>query len=271
MEQNEKISVIMGIYNCADTLPEAIESILAQTYENWELILCDDASTDNTYAVAESYQKRYPEQIILVRNEENRQLAYSLNHCLQYATGELVARMDGDDKCLPERFSKQVAFLKEHPELQLCGTAMRRFDETGLHDVVYAIDKPDYYTLRRHIPYHHATILTYKYVYDRLNGYTVSERTRRAQDYDLWFRFYHEGFNGDSLREALYLVREDGAAIRRRTFQVRWNALKTTRYGFRLLQYPKHWIIEPTVFTLIKAITPYRVIEWYRNWQKKSK
>lgn len=269
MEQNEKISVIMGIYNCAETLPLAIDSILAQTYPNWELILCDDASTDDTYAVAKSYAERYPDRIILIQNESNRQLAYSLNHCLQYATGRYVARMDGDDACREDRFSKQLAFLKEHSELQLCGTAMQRFNEEGLHDIVYAVNKPDYYTLRSRVPFHHATILTYKEVYDRLGGYTVSERTKRAQDYDLWFRFYHAGFQGDSLREPLYLVREDAAAIRRRTFKVRWNALKTTRYGFRLLNYPKHWIIRPTVSMVIKSLTPYKVIEWYRAWQKK--
>ena len=262
-----KISVIMGIYNCAKTLPDAIRSILDQTYPNWELILCDDCSTDDTYAVAERYVKQYPDKIKLIRNEQNMRLAYSLNHCLQYATGEYVARMDGDDMGAPERFEKQVAFLREHPELDLVGTAMQRFDENGMHDIVYAVDKPDYYTLRRRIPFHHATILTYKYVYDRLGGYTVSERTKRAQDYDLWFRFYHEGFNGDSLREALYYVREDPAAIRRRTFKVRYNAFKTTVFGFNLLNYPKWWLLQPFVTMVAKSATPFFFVDWYRKLQ----
>ena len=116
--ENEKISVIMAIYNCAEYLPDAIESILNQTYTDWELILCDDASIDNTYEVAKKYRDNYPDKIILIRNKENRKLSYSLNKCLKHATGKYVARMDGDDKCLPERFERQVAYLKAHPEYE---------------------------------------------------------------------------------------------------------------------------------------------------------
>ena len=81
--QEGKISVIMAIYNCAEYLSEAIDSILSQTYTNWELILCDDASTDNTYQVALNYQNRFPHKIVLLRNETNSKLSYSLNHCLK--------------------------------------------------------------------------------------------------------------------------------------------------------------------------------------------
>lgn len=265
---NEQISVIMGIYNCADTLSDAIDSILAQTYTNWQLILCDDCSTDKTYDIAKSYQERFPDKIILIQNETNSRLAYSLNHCLKYATGKYVARMDGDDISVPERFEKQIKFLKENPEYQLVGTAMQRFNEKGLADIVYAVDNPDYYTLRTKIPFHHATILTEKKMYDTVNGYTVSKRTMRAQDYDLWFRFYANGFKGTNMREALYLVREDENAIRRRTFKVRYNAFKTTLIGFKLLKYPKVWLIRPAVEMIVKSIVPFKLVEVYRNWQK---
>ena len=267
----EKISIIMGIFNCSQTLPKAIDSILAQTYENWELIMCDDCSTDNTFAIAKEYQEKYPDKIILIQNETNSRLAYSLNHCLKYATGKYVARMDGDDISVPERFEKQVEFLKENPEIDLVGTSMQRFsDENGMADIDYSAENPDYYTLKNRVPYHHATIMTYKSVYDNLNGYTVCERTIRGQDYDLWFRFYKAGFKGQNLKEALYLVREDAAAIRRRTFKVRFNTLKTTWYGFNLLGYPKHWLIKPTVIAFAKSIVPYKVIDLYRLYQKNT-
>ena len=71
-----KISVIMGIYNCSATLSEAIDSILAQTYTDWELILCDDGSLDDTYAVAERYCNQFPGKIILLKNEKNIMLRY---------------------------------------------------------------------------------------------------------------------------------------------------------------------------------------------------
>lgn len=269
--ENEKISVIMAIYNCAEYLPDAIESILNQTYTDWELILCDDASIDNTYEVAKKYRDNYPDKIILIRNKENRKLSYSLNKCLKHATGKYVARMDGDDKCLPERFERQVAYLKAHPEYDLVGTAMQRFNESGIGMINYSIDNPDYYTLRRAVPYHHATILTYKYVYDKLNGYTVSPRTVRGQDYDLWFRFYHEGFTGNNLREPLYLVREDANAIRRRKIKYRINGIKTTLYGFRLLGYPLRWAIIPITISLVKCIVPFKLIDVYRELQRREK
>ena len=110
--------------------------------------------------------------------------------------------------------------------------------------------------------------MTYKYVYEFLNGYTVSERTRRAQDYDLWFRFFAEGYTGDNIHEALYLVREDEAAIKRRTFKVYWNTYKTTRMGFRLLGYPKSWLVKAFFVTLIKGVTPNSIQIAYRNIRK---
>ena len=116
---SEKISIIMGIYNCEKTLPEAIESILAQTYTNWELIMCDDCSTDNTYSIAKKYQEKYTDKIILVRNNENCRLAYSLNHCLKYASGKYIARMDGDDISLPHRFERQIEFLEKNPNAKI--------------------------------------------------------------------------------------------------------------------------------------------------------
>ena len=116
LRESGKISVIMAIYNCSLYLSEAIDSILNQTYKNWELILSDDASTNNTYQVAQEYKSRYLDKIILIQNEKNSKLSYSLNQCLKYANGEYVARMNGDDIYSSERFENQVTYLKAHPE-----------------------------------------------------------------------------------------------------------------------------------------------------------
>ena len=89
-------------------------------------------------------------------------LAYSLNRCLEYADGEFIARMDGDDISLPERFEKQVAYLNAHPEVDLVGTWMRRLDENGVHYIIPFPERPDRFTLRRSIPFPHATILAKK-------------------------------------------------------------------------------------------------------------
>ncbi len=268
--ENEKVSVIMGIYNCADTLPEAIESIVYQTYSDWELIMCDDNSTDNTYEVAKEYGEKYPDKIILIKNEKNSRLAFTLNHCLKYATGKYIARMDGDDKCVLDRFEKQIKYLKSHPGIDLVSTAMQRFDGEKLGSVDSKLLHPDKFTLRKTVPFNHATLMTYKYVYDKLNGYTVAERTKRGQDYDLWFRFFAEGFNGDNMPEPLYWVREDEAAIRRRTAKERREAFQTTKIGYKLLEYPKWWIIRPFIMMVIKSLVPVKVVEIYRNMQARA-
>lgn len=268
--ENSKISVIMSVYNCESTLREAIDSILDQTYTNWEFVICNDCSTDHTQEILESYKQRYPEKFILIRNEQNMKLAYSLNHCLKYATGHYVARMDGDDISVPDRFEKQIQFLRQHSQYDLVGTAMRRFDDKGPADVVTKPVVVDKFTLRNAIPFHHATILTYRSMYEKVNGYTVAERTKRAQDYDLWFRFFHAGFSGYNLQEPLYLVREDMNAIKRRTFKVRWNAFKTTRFGFQLLGFPKRWLVKPFIMVFFKSLVPYQMIGLYRSYQKKK-
>lgn len=271
MEKKTKITLISGIYNCADTLPQAIESILAQTYVDWEWVLCDDCSTDNTYEVAREYADKYPDRIILLRNEKNMRLAYSLNRCLQIASGYYIARMDGDDLSAPDRFEKQIEFLQKHQDIQVVGTAMQQFNDVDGN--IRLITKPEYvkdkYIMHKCIPFNHATIMTYKSVYDVLGGYTVADRTKRGQDYDLWFRFLYSGFTGANINEPLYFVREDINAIKRRTFKVRWANWETTKFGYKLLGYPKSWLYEEFCINLAKSLTPHNIQLLYRKYQKK--
>ncbi|MFQ9065328.1 MAG: glycosyltransferase family 2 protein [Eubacterium sp.] len=105
------VSVIMGIYNCADTLAESLDSLLVQTYQNFEIIMCNDGSTDNTFEIAKQYNDKYSDRIVLIENAKNMGLNYTLNHCLEYCKGEYIARMDGDDISLPLRFEKEVSFF----------------------------------------------------------------------------------------------------------------------------------------------------------------
>jgi glycosyltransferase EpsE len=256
----------MATYDCADTVAEALESVAAQTWTQWELVVCDDASTDDTVAVLEEFSVRHPGRVTILRNAENRRLSYSLNRCLDVATGEFVARMDGDDRCAPTRFETQVAYLREHPELHLVGTAMRRFDDEGPKDVVVLPASPDRWSMRRGVAFAHATVMVRREVYAALGGYTVSPRTVRGQDKDLWFRFFDAGFSGANLPQPLYEVREDAAAVRRRDLRTRVNTFRTSMYGYRLLGYPWHWYPGPLV-ELLKALVPVRGVLAYRRWQ----
>lgn len=114
----------MGIYNCAETLEEALDCIVKQTYTNWEVIMCDDCSTDHTVKIAEKYVIEYPNQFVLLRNDENKGLNYTLNKCLEFADGDYIARMDGDDLCAEDRFEKEVEALRKNPEIAIVSTDM---------------------------------------------------------------------------------------------------------------------------------------------------
>ena len=172
MMGHPRISVIMGIYNCATTLSEALDSLLAQTYQDFKVIMCDDGSKDNTIEVAQCYVDKYPGKFILLKNEKNLKLAATLNHCLKYVDTEYVARMDGDDLSVPERFEKEIEFLDDHPEYALVSCPMIHFDENGDFRKGKAIEQPTNRDFRFGTPFCHAPVMVRSSVYRLVEGYT---------------------------------------------------------------------------------------------------
>ena len=127
------VSVIMPSYNTGRFIAKSIESVLAQTYTNWELLIVDDASTDNTDEVIADVKKRHRERseaIHYFKNDRNRGAAYSRNFALRKAKGEWIAFLDSDDLWCPEKLEKQLAFMQEH-NYKFSGTARMQIDEDG--------------------------------------------------------------------------------------------------------------------------------------------
>lgn len=265
------VSIIMATYNCEDTLRRALDSILNQTYKDWEFIICDDCSSDNTYNILQEYQSKYPDKFVVLRNQVNSKLPYSLNRCLEVSKGTLIARMDGDDESCPERLERQVDFLNIHSEYSMVGTAMTPFDEHGQKATRYAKEIPEARDMLSRSPFFHATILMRKEAYQRVGGYTVSKRTVRAQDYDMWFRFFALGMRGYNLQEPLYFVLEDTSAIKRRTLKTRCYEVLTKIKGYRLLHYP--WYFYVFAFKpIFAALTPTCIMQKYHErTDKRSK
>lgn len=221
-----KVSIIMGIYNCEHTLEESINSIINQTYDNWELIMCDDCSKDNTYEVAKRYAEIYPNKIKLLKNEKNLTLAPTLNKCIEHVTGEYIARQDGDDISEKNRIKTQVEFLEKNKDISIVGTNMVSFDEYGcygVHSLGESLDR-DYY-LKKGVIFFHATILIRTEVMKKLNGYSTKWYAVQAEDYELWSRFIKEGYKGYNLQENLYYVREDVNTYRRKNIKRRLRGL----------------------------------------------
>ena len=232
-----RISVIMGIYNCASTLQEALDSLYAQTYQDFEIILCDDGSKDNTYEVALENQHHHA-NIVLLRNEHNQGLNVTLNKCLDVARGEYIARMDGDDISMPTRFEVELEFLEEHPEYAVVSTPCTYFDENGIFRIGKGNGevKPKDFLFRS--PVSHAPCMARAEAFKFVKGYTVDERLLRVEDYHLWFKLYNAGYKLYQMHESLYMMRDDRNARRRRTWKNRRNEFYVKWIGYPMVGLP---------------------------------
>ena len=265
LEKEPKVSIIMGIYNCENTLKESIESILNQTYTNWELIMCDDCSKDNTYSIAKEYAYKYPDKIKLISNETNLTLGPTLNRCIELVEGKYIARQDGDDISSCDRLEKQVTFMEENQEWDLVGSGMTSFDQNGNYGMRSTKEIPESKDLMKGTTFAHATILIKTEVMKALNGYSEEKNAKQVEDYHLWFRFFERGYRGYNLQESLYYVREDRDAYKRKNVKRRINEIKVMVNGIKKLGLPMNsyfMIIKP----IIAAIIPnYILMRYHKN------
>ena len=222
MGERPLISVLMGAYNCASTIEEAVDCILRQTYTNWELIICDDNSSDNTYDVLRSLAEK-DSRIIVLKNEKNLTLAPTLNRCLAVAKGTYIARMDGDDVCSEVRFEKEIEYLQQNPQIALVSCHMEVYDENGSFGVIKHKENPQLKDFLKRSQFCHAGCMMRTEVLRELGGYSESDKFLRVEDYELWVRLYLAGYAGYNMQETLYSMRDDRNAVRRRTFKNRRN------------------------------------------------
>ncbi len=199
-----KVSVIIPVYNTEQWVGHCIESLLGQTFRDFELILVDDCSTDRSREVIASF---HDERIRFYRNERNLGAAATRNRAIDLARGELLAQQDSDDYCTPDRLEKQVAFLDAHPEIDLCSTWYRMVDGAGhLLLNIQAPTGPD--DLKVHTLF--GSVLSTTGVMMRREKFLATgERYRKgmAEDFDLWNRLaFHLRF-ANIPEHLLYWVR----------------------------------------------------------------
>lgn len=269
MDCSKKVSIIMGIYNCSSTLNDSIKSIINQTYPNWEFIICDDGSTDDSFQIAKSFEESDPKRFKVIRNSKNRGLNATLNRCLKIADGDYVARMDGDDLCDPVRFQKEVNFLNSHPEYAIVSTYMTTFDEGGEWGCIKTLECPQVKDFPTHVPmFCHAACMIRREAFLDVQGYTEDKRLLRVEDYHLWYKFYAKGYKGYNIQEPLYKMRDDRNALHRRTAQARFNGIYATFIGFKMVHLPK-WMyvyaIKNAVIEIIKIIIPDSMYDFFHK------
>jgi glycosyltransferase involved in cell wall biosynthesis len=178
------ISAIMSAYNSENFIKEAIDSILSQTFSDFEFIIINDASMDSTESIIKSYGDS---RIKLINNQQNEGLAKSLNTGLDIANGKYIARMDADDVSLPERFQKQFDFMEQNQDIDICGTFYETFgnkscvvrtpeNDTDIKDALFFSNCIA-----------HSSVMMRKSTIDKF-GIKYDENLRSAQDYELWCR-----------------------------------------------------------------------------------
>ena len=205
MELDNKISVILPVYNSQEFLSQSINSILNQTYKNFELIIIDDGSTDNSKEICEYFSKK-DNRVIFIDND-HQGLTKSLNKGLEIAKGKFIARQDADDVSLPERFEKQINwFLKDEGRV-LCGTNCKILNE----DNSYKNNKSLKFTnsgiikkLKYSNCFVHSSTMFLRNSSQNLGNY--DENLEYAQDYDLWWKLTTLGEVGN-LNEKLLILR----------------------------------------------------------------
>ena len=179
------VSVLMGVWNGAPRVREAIESVLGQTLGDLELVVVDDGSTDATASILGSFD----DARVRATRQPRGGLTFALRSALGLARAPLVARLDADDVALPERLERQRDFLERHPEVGLLGTAAREVDATGREVGVVRPPTEDAAlrgALIRHNPFVHSSVMMRRSALEQAGGYDPSFPV--AQDYDLWMR-----------------------------------------------------------------------------------
>jgi glycosyltransferase involved in cell wall biosynthesis len=201
------LSILLPFRNAAPTLDAAIASITAQTFQDWELLLIDNASTDDSSKIASQWAAR--DERIRVMQEETVGIAHALNTGLRFASTPLIARMDADDLSHPERLAKQTEYMATHPEIGVLGTrttfstsvekssGMRWFT-----DWQNAIGTPHEHFVKRFVdvPLAHPTVMFRRELVERFGNYDIGPL---PEDHELWLRWMDAGVRFAKLPEEL--------------------------------------------------------------------
>lgn len=261
------ISVIMSVYNAEKYLREALDSIVNQTYRNFEFIIINDCSKDNSLTILEEYAKEH-KSIILLSNLDNLGLTRNLNLALSISTGDYIARMDADDISNLNRFKRQIDFFTNDSTYDIVGTFSEDIDGHGA--IIRTRTSPISHgkimeMLPRLSPITHPTVMFKRSSLQKLGFYNVKYAT--SQDLDLWLRAAGAGLKFYNIPEYLFQYRMDEEFVARKSFKYRWNDFRIRLDGYKHINLPWHkyrfafiplvlGVIPKRVYYLLKKIDP---------------
>lgn len=236
-----KISVIMSVYNGMPYLREAVESMFAQTYKNFEFVIVDDASIDGTWLYLRSLKDK---RIKLIKNKKNIGLALSLNKALRQAQGDYIARMDADDISMPERLERQLNFMLANHSIDICGSWVKVIDDDS--QVLYSLKEPlsDKQIKKQNnwiTALIHPTWFAKKEVFDVLGGY--DPKWDMVEDFDFLIRA--KDFKMANVGKYLLLWRrsknrrsqKDIQKMYEKNLEIKWHFFKSGEFGATYIIY----------------------------------
>lgn len=258
MQSEGLVSVVMGVYyqrETIDLLKRAIQSILHQTYGDFEFLIADDGSTDEARKYLEDCAA-HDKRIRLVRGVGRTDLATKLNACIRASKGKYIARMDDDDYSYPNRFLMQLEYLCAHPKVAFVGCNVEicrlpMFDVIGIKEFPENPTIQDFYMTQ---PFIHPSLMFRRASLQMVGGYSENKHQRLCEDYDLLLRMYTAGLCGANLQQALFTYSVPVAAKGNRRMKHRWYEA-ITRYkrfkDLRVLKQAWPYILKPVIVGLM--------------------
>ncbi|HVN22935.1 MAG TPA: glycosyltransferase family 2 protein [Syntrophorhabdales bacterium] len=230
------VSVIMGVHNSEPTLRSALESIQKQTFTDWEYIICDDGSTDATWDVLKETAAVDP-RLKLLRNSTNRGLAYTLNRCIDAASGRYLARQDADDTSDRKRLGELAAYLDTHPAVAVVGTYAALVDDQGKFwgELRHPLNPEKLDWLKGPCVVHPSVMMRKKAI---IEAGKYDEHAIRLEDYELWLRLVGGGHKIVNIPEDLYNLHWDRSDYSRRRFKYRFGEMRLVLRALNSLNAP---------------------------------
>ena len=267
MKVKPKISVIMSVYNAQSFLDEAIKSILNQSFSDFEFLIIDDCSNDDSKKIVDLFALK-DERIKAFSNTKNLRLTKNLNKLIQMSNGEYIARMDADDISLSERFNEQIKYFENHPEVDIVGTFSENISNDGTvtgERKVPVTHKEIVKLLPKLNPLSHPTVMFRASALKQIGGY--DERYKTSQDFHLWYKAIGSGLKINNIPSVLFQYRMDDDYTARKSFQYRLNEFKIKLDGYKLIKLPwykYHYalislilaFVPPFLFSQLKKIDP---------------
>ena len=264
-----KISVIMSIYNGERHLKEAVDSILNQTFKNFEFIIINDGSTDRTGRILKKYRKQ-DDRIKIINNKKNIGLTKSLNKGIRFSQGKYIARMDADDISLPKRLEKQLNFMEEHPKIGAVGCWYYLIDKNS--KIFKKIQPPiNFFKIKKAFinssPIIHPGSMIKKIFLEKINLY--DEKFKYSQDRDLWlrimkycqlavipefllkFRYSSESISAkNEIEQKKCCLKAIRGAIKNKTYP-KWYYVFTLRYLISICLPKPIWVLKNKILNFI--------------------